>query len=88
MPKKLLKCKKEIEENQSFVDLVELAFRVIYFVKKELYGKISGKKFARLIHYPKLVIETATMYMHLSGEKGKKTNWNFLPQKDILKVIE
>jgi hypothetical protein len=68
--------------------LLELAIRVIYFVKKELYGKISPKKFARLIHYPKLIIETATLYMHLSGAKGKKTNWNFKPKKDVIEIIE
>lgn len=30
-----------------------------------------------------MIIETATLYMHLTGEKGKKTDWKFISKKDV-----
>jgi hypothetical protein len=36
--------------------LLELSFRVIYFLKDELYGKLAPKKFNRLVRLPRLII--------------------------------
>ncbi len=50
---------------------------MVYFIKMlkdQFYGKIEDKLFAKLIHYPKMIIEAAWYYIFIFA-KHKDYKW-------------
>lgn len=56
VPNKLVKNEDKVFKNKELIKLVEAMVYFIKMLKDQFYGKIEDKLFAKLIHYPKMII--------------------------------
>lgn len=57
-------------------------FYFLKLLKDQFYGKIEDKMFGKLIHYPKMVIETAWYYIFMFA-KVQQYVWTSPSQVEI-----